>query len=332
MPQNIHLEIISAEVAPQLEASDEAANEQALRSSAAESARNLPWLPSENSSQVLIERCHQVSKDLNPVLRGLAGPLPGAAFSDDSRWLYDNVYLVISELEGVRELFKRRRKTPHVRTPSGAVVPRVLAVSEAFFAATGYEFSEKTFTSYLEAFQQQTVLNTKELWALVPALKLVLLEQLAVRGAQLIANPGGTYGVGVCVRSLRDVAQASWKDLLEPLILPDHVLREDPAGAYSWMDLESRDLYRNKLVEIAERSDVSEMQVAQEILDLARQAQKQEQADPRVSLRCSHVGYYLLAEGTTLLHRRVGFRPTLYHRISSLLRRYPTSFTSRPYS
>jgi cyclic beta-1,2-glucan synthetase len=326
MPQNIHLEIISAEVAPQLEASDEAANEQALRSSAAESARNLPWLPSENSSQVLIERCHQVSKDLKPVLRGLAGPLPGAAFSDDSRWLYDNVYLVISELEGVRELFKRRRKTPHVRTPSGAVVPRVLAVSEAFFAATGYEFSEKTFTSYLEAFQQQTVLNTKELWALVPALKLVLLEQLAVRGAQLIANPGGTYGVGVCVRSLRDVAQASWKDLLEPLILPDHVLREDPAGAYSRMDLESRDLYRNKLVEIAEHSDFSEMEVAREAVTLARESQKQTYADPRVALRCSHVGYYLLGEGSTLLHQRVNFTPSFYQRISALLRKYPDEF------
>src|ERR1700685_2126819 len=327
MQQNVHLEMINAETEPGSESSEEvAANEQDLRSGAAELAHGLSWLPSENSSRAFVDRCRHLSKVLKPLLRTLELPLPGTPASDDSRWLHDNVYLLISEFDGASETLKLRRKTPHVRTPSGAVVPRVSALAEGFLVATAYQFSEKTFTSYVEAFQQQTVLNTKELWALVPVLKLVLLEQIAVRGSQLIANPTGTYDVGVCVRSLRDVAQASWKDVLEPLILPDHILREDPAGAYSQMDLDSRDLYRNKLVEIAERADVSEMQVAQEVLTLARQAQKQEQADPRVSLRCSHVGYYLLGEGTALLHRRVGFRPTLYHRISAVLRRYPDEF------
>ncbi|MGA8491503.1 MAG: glucoamylase family protein [Terriglobales bacterium] len=305
---------------------ESAANEAVLRSQAAELAQSLSWLPSENSSRAFVERCRHLSKVLKPLLRRLDVPLPGSPVSDDSRWLHDNVYLIISEFEGASETLKLRRKTPHVRTPSGTVVPRVAVLAEGYLGATAYQFTEKTFASYVEAFQEQTVLNTKELWALVPVLKLVLLEQIAVRGSQLIANLSGTYDVGVCVRSLRDVAQASWKDILEPLILPDHILREDPAGAYARMDLDSRDLYRSQLVDIAERADVSEIQVAQEVVALARQAQKQKQADPRVSQRCSHVGYYLLAEGTTLLHRRVGFRPTFYQRISALLRRYPDEF------
>jgi cyclic beta-1,2-glucan synthetase len=327
MQENVHLETVNAETEGGLDPSTElTANEQDLRSRATELAGSLSWLPSENSSRAFVERCRNLSKALKPLLRKLDVPLPGSPVSDDSRWLHDNVYLLISEFEGASETLKLKRKTPHVRTLSGAVVPRVAALAEGFLVATAYQFSEKTFNSYVEAFQQQTVLNTKELWALVPVLKLVLLEQIAVRGAQVSANPTGAYDVGVCVRSLRDVAQASWKDVLEPLILPDHILREDPAGAYSRMDLDSRDLYRNKLVEIAERADVTEMQVAREVLMLARQAQQQVQTDPRVSLRCSHVGYYLLGEGTTLLHRRVGFRPTLYHRISSVLRRYPDEF------
>src|SRR5579863_1295036 len=327
MQENIHLETVNAETEFGLDPSTEwAPNDQDLRSRATELAGSLSWLPSENSSRAFVERCRNLSKALKPLLRKLDVPLPGTPVSDDSRWLHDNVYLLISEFEGASETLKLRRKTPHVRTPSGAIVPRVSALAEGFLVATAYQFSEKTFNSFIEAFQQQTVLNTKELWALVPVLKLVLLEQIAVRGAQVSANPTGAYDVGVCVRSLRDVAQASWKDILEPLILPDHILRQDPAGAYSRMDLDSRDLYRNKLVEIAERADITEMQVAQEVLALARQAQQQVQADPRVSLRCSHVGYYLLGEGTTLLHRRVGFRPTLYQRISSLLRRYPDEF------
>src|SRR6202161_1207944 len=205
MQDDVHLETINAEIEhPVAPSDDEGANERDLRSRAAELARSLSWLPSENSSRAFVERCRHLSKALKPLLRKIDVPLPGTPASDDSRWLHDNVYLLISEFDGASETLKLRRKTPHVRTLSGAAVPRVSALAEGFLVATAYQFSEKTFTSYVEAFQQQTVLNTKELWALAPVLKLILLEQIAVRGSQLIANPTGTYDVGVCVRSLRD--------------------------------------------------------------------------------------------------------------------------------
>jgi|HubBroStandDraft_6_1064221.scaffolds.fasta_scaffold04392_5 cyclic beta-1,2-glucan synthetase len=327
MPQNTHLEMVSAESERRFEPAREMAlHERALRSSAAELSRNLSWLPSESRSTVAAERSRQLSKALKPMLKKLEARSPGMAISDDSRWLYDNVHLLSSELQSVCETFKVRQKAPQVRTQSGAIIPRVIVLAEAFLTETADQFSEKSFTAYIESFQEQTVLKTKELWMLVPALKLALLEKIAARGSQAIAKPTETYGVGVCVASLRDVSQTTWKDALEPLILPDHVLREDPAGAYSRMDLESRDLYRNRLVEIAEHSDFSEMQVAAEVLALARAAQQRKEADPRVALRCSHVGYYLLGEGTTLLHQRVGYTPPVRERISSLLRRYPDEF------
>jgi len=323
MPHDVHLEMVNAEAERFGSSGEMPTDEHALRSNAVELARSLSWLPSESSSRVFVERCRRLSKALKPVLGVLEAPLRGNGLSDDSRWLYDNTHLVISELETAGETFKLQQKIPHVRTVSGTIIPRVAALAEAFLDRTAYEFSEKTLAAYVTAFQQQTVLKMKELWALVPVLKLVLLEQIAVRGSQLIANPAGTYGVGVCVRSLRDVSQTSWKDVLEPLILPDHILREDPAGAYARMDLDSRDLYRNKLVDIAERSDFTEMQVAKEALALAREAKQENQTDPRVARRCSHVGYYLLGEGTAALHQRVGFTPTFYQRISAVLRSYP---------
>ncbi len=327
MPQNVHLEMINGGANRSLAPSGEmTSNERTLRSNAAELARNLSWLPSESPSRVFAERFRKLTKALKPVLRGVAVPLPGTAISDDSRWLYDNVHLVVSELDYAGETFKRRQKLPHVRTPSGAIVPRVAALAEAFLGATGYEFSAAAFTSYVEAFQQQRILKTKELWALIPALKLVLLEQIAVRGSQVIANPSGSYDIGVCVRSLRDVMQTTWKDVLEPLILFDNILRRDPTGTYSRMDFDSRDLYRTRLVEIAEHSDFTEMEVAGKAVALAREAQQRNETDPRVALRCSQVGYYLLAEGTTLLHQRVGFTPSLYQRLCSVLRRYPDEF------
>ncbi len=325
MPQDLHLKTVNTE-SERRGASEAGSNDQALRAHATLLAQNLSWLPSESGSQVFLGRCRALSKGLSPVLRGLEAPVPGAAVSEDSRWLYDNVHLLISELDSASETFKLRRKVPHVRTQSGAIAPRIAALAEAFFSTTAYQFSQKTFVSYLEAFQQQTVLKMKELWALIPTLKLVLLEQIALRGAKVIANPAGSYEVGVCLRSLRDVSHILWKDALEPLIMFDAILRQDPAGAYPRMDFESRDAYRNALVDIADRADFTEMEVAAEALALAREAHQRREKDPRVALRCSHVGYYLLSEGTTLLHQRVGFAPSVYQRVSSALRRYPDEF------
>jgi hypothetical protein len=325
MPLNTHLEMIDAQ-AERESSRGMTPDENVLRSSAAELARRLSWVPSQTSPRVLLGRCRAVSDAIRPVLQHLESPLRGKVVSDDSRWLYDNVHLLSSELASAGETFKRRRKTPHVRTPSGAIVPRVAALAEAFLISTGYQFSEKAFVSYIEAFQQETVLKAKELWVLVAVLKLVLLEQIAIRSHQLIANPAGSYEVGGCIRSLRDVSHTSWKDVLEPLILFDCILREDPASAYAKMDFESRDLYRNKLIDIAQHSDFTEMEVAGEALALAREAEQRKHSDLRLALRLSHVGYYLVGDGAALLHERVSFRPPLHDRISSILRRYPDEF------
>ena len=42
------------------------------------------------------------------------------------------------------------------------------------------------------------------------------------------------------LKSLRSIPNADWVSLIEPLIVFDAVLRQDPAGAYEKMDFESR--------------------------------------------------------------------------------------------
>ena len=59
----------------------------------------------------------------------------------------------------------------------GAIVPRVIAVAEGFLAAAKYQFSEHAFITYVSGFQEITDLKVKELWGLIPVLKLVLLEE-----------------------------------------------------------------------------------------------------------------------------------------------------------
>src|ERR1700688_1169141 len=102
MPQYIHLETVGVTTEQYLESSKEmGADELAVRTSAAELARNLSWLPGESQSRVFAERCSQLSKALRPLLRRLESRSQGTAISDDSRWLHDNLHLLRSELESV---------------------------------------------------------------------------------------------------------------------------------------------------------------------------------------------------------------------------------------
>ncbi len=327
MPPDTHIEMLSAEAERSPEPSKETGpNVEALTAAAADLGRRLVWLPGTHSSRFFAERYRTLRSAIRPVLRAFQGSVPKIAVGDDFRWLNDNLRLLHADLRGTKDGFKLVRKLPHVRTPDGAIAPRVVALAAGYLATTSYEFSVSSLNAYVQAFQQSTVLRLVELWALVPALRLVLLEEIAARGSKVAADPAGSYGAGVCMRSLRDIGQTSWKEILEPLVLFDRILRQDPAGAYARMDFDSRDLYRTEVANIAEYSDLPESDVATAALALARSAHQEAHASPRLSARLGHIGNYILAEGSASLHGRVGFQPPLGQRIGSFLQRHPDEF------
>jgi len=293
-------------------------------SSAAELARSLAWVPGQAESFTLRERSRRLHSLGKPLLASLEKV--AATASGDLQALRENKYVIKVELEEVLVTFRQSTKIPQVCGRDGAVVPRIVPLAQDFLAANNYRFSDSLFTQYVSAFQQVAPLKVTELWTLTPVLRLVLLEQIVERGRRLLQHPSESYDLENLVCSLREIRQTSWKVVIEPLILFDRVLRQDPAGAYPRMDYESRDLYRRKLVNIADHSDCSEIDVAREVLALAREAQAHSSDDPRRVLRASHVGTYLMGERTELLERKVGFRPRLGERFRRWLLKHPDEF------
>jgi len=321
-----HLEVLTAE-AEDLHLSFEEVSPDAkgLRSRAAELALSLAWVPNHRQSSAFRDRSQTLARRFKPLLSALRSQ-PRRTEAGDFRLLQESAFLLAAEVQDVCATFNLPTDLPHVRTPSDAVVPKTAAIAENYLASAGYRFSEAGFSDYVESFQEADALKMAELWGLIPVLKLVLLEQIAERGRRLLQDPSGSYDIHTPIRSLKDIRQTTWKSLIEPLIMFDRVLREDPAGAYSRMDYESRDLYRRKIVNIAERSDCTEIVVASEVLALAREAQNERNDDPRVTLRASHVGYYLLAEGAPVLEKKVGFHPTFGERVRNWVGHHPDEF------
>src|SRR5258708_37809081 len=107
-------------------------------------------------------------------------------------------------------MLKSEAKITHIRTRDGETIPRVLALAEGFLEAVSYAFTEQEFTLFLEVFQQTTPLQVRELWMLVPVLKLVLMEQVVARAQYELKDPSdGSHGAGNSMSSLRDIGKTT---------------------------------------------------------------------------------------------------------------------------
>jgi len=314
------------------------ADVQVMRAPALELAARLGWLPGTPASDTFSTRCQKLAADFEFIFQRVDTAFaetpesPGSSQWEDLLWLRDNAQQLSSSARSVRDELGSLSHIPHVVSTKDELLPRVLAIAEAFFATTDSTFSDASFSTFCLAFEETTPLEYREIGALVPAMKLVLLEEIAAQGIRLVrgrAN-GETVKspkrVTTFIRILQDVTQASWKDILELLIPFDKTLRKDPASAYASMDIESRNIYRERVSKIAQRSDRSELEVAEQALALAREANTRKSIDPRIRLRECHIGYYLIAEGTALLCERVGFNPTFGERLRTWLRTHPDDF------
>ena len=305
---------------------------QITRDAAAELAASLSWLPGAPSSDAFLIRCQTLAATFKSVFENVDAAFAKAPKSEDLLWLRDCAQelsaatrMVTAELAPLTKLPLVARTNVYGRN---AILPRVLAIAEAFLNQADEATGKSKFTAFCAAFEESTPLEFHEIGALVPALRLVLLEEIATLGLHLIQDPArqSSKPVTACIRTLRHVTQSSWKNELETLIAFDGILRQDPAGAYAAMDIESRNVYRERVAGIAQRSERTELEVAEQALALARQAHEKQFADARRRLRESHIGYYLVGEGMALLYERAGFHPTFGERMRTLLRTHPDDF------
>jgi hypothetical protein len=326
MLRNIQTDITAEEERRHSSASSEQ-EVQAIRSVAREIAASLGWVPGTRSSDTFSKRCAELTSTFEKVFSKVDAAFEQMPNSEDLLWLRDNEHQLFSVARALANELGPMASVPHVRLKD-EVVPRVLAIAEVFFEETDYAFSERTFQELCIVFEENTPLEFHEIGALVPALKLVVLEQIAARSSSLLKDPTSAPGqhITALIRTFRDVMQASWEELLESLIPFDVILRQDPVGAFSAMDAESRSVYRERIAGIARYSDRTEMEVAQEALALAQKAHERRFGDKRIELRECHIGYYLISEGTRVLWERVGFHPPAGERLRTFLRRHPDEF------
>jgi cyclic beta-1,2-glucan synthetase len=246
--------------------------------------------------------------------------LPGEKL-DPLLELRQNPRLLRSVVIEVSTIRKKLGRLPRTVRDQENDEPRIVTVADAYLQATGSEYHAHAIKIFIDQVQQYDALELNELWALAPVLKFLLLEEIIVQANEVLQDEASHTEAGAellktRMRSLRDIGYADWFTLIEPLVVYDPVLQQDPANAYRFMDFDSRESYRKRVAEIARYSDCTELEVAQAALTLALESREKHRVeDPRLRTRRAHVGYYIIDRGFPQLASRVGYRPRFIDRL-----------------
>jgi cyclic beta-1,2-glucan synthetase len=211
---------------------------------------------------------------------------------------------------------------PHVRVAGDEESARVFVLAEHYLSAAEGIWSPASLRAYMQQVQLKAPLLLAEIDLLPQALRLAQTEFILDRADEAV--PEASFSA--IIHGLRRMSQYEWNQDLEHLVAFDPILRADPVQAFAAMDDESRRSYQRRVAYLAEHSDFGEVEVAQAALDLAREASRLPHNDPRYFRRLTHIGYYLFAEGLSLLHRRIGYYPPGMERVRDFLRRWRDDF------
>lgn len=129
-------------------------------------------------------------------------------------------------------------------------------------------------------------------------------EEITIREHQTLS--AGNVTTGNIVRGLRLINDVEWTDWFEGVSRIDALLRE--RTDVSALDFSSRDQYRAAIEELARRSNLSEVEVAEKATELAHSEMpaggEVDDAEAR-----ANIGFYLIGPKRPILEQAIGYKP-----------------------
>ena len=107
--------------------------------------------------------------------------------------------------------------------------------------------------------------------------------------------------MGNSIISIKEILRVNFLDLFENINGVEEILKKDPANVYSKMDYKTKEDYRNKIKQISEKTKISEIYIANKILEMARIYQGKNR-------KKTHIGYYLIEDGKAELLKELGIK------------------------
>lgn len=104
--------------------------------------------------------------------------------------------------------------------------------------------------------------------------------------------------MGNCIKSIHALQRMNFLEIFEKINGVEEILKQDPCGVYEKMDYKTKEYYRNRVKEIANKTKISEIYIAKKVLQLARAGEG----------KSNHIGYYLISNGLHILYEELGVK------------------------
>ena len=214
------------------------------------------------------------------------------------------IFLKISLISNIRELCEKIYSSQIQKYKAESIIERVIEnhnypnlkfinpdkyikISEEKFK---YPFIE--YMSYkLKKYGKQAVVYQEILEKEVQKLGLTISEVIQKEHFH-IANIKIT--MGNCITSIKEINRIDFSELFSYMNASEEILKLDPSGVYENMEEESKSYYRSIIEKISKKSKISEIYIAEKIIELCQKHVNSENPD---DLKKSHVGYYLIKDG-----------------------------------
>jgi len=246
------------------------------------------------------------------------------------------IHLRVALVENLRRLSEQVIRARHARARADALADRLLGLADGAPEHVAEIVRDLDDTPLAGAFAVQLVQRLRDQGPSITPVLDWINRRLGAQGTspgevvtrELHAQGAANATVRNVISSMRWMSSIDWLDFFESVSLVDEVLCAAPA--FAAMDFATRDAYRKQIELLARGSQRSELEVAREAVERARQAADAHPHDPQAEPGLPGVperaeedpGYYLVAEGRREFERRLGFRFQLRLGLHRALRRH----------
>ncbi|TDI29634.1 MAG: hypothetical protein E2P03_09965 [Acidobacteria bacterium] len=262
------------------------------------------------------------------------------------------IHLRVVLLENLRRLMEPVIRARQARARADELADRLLGFSERRAESATEVLGPLGDAPLSDAFAVQLVQRLRDQDpAIMPALEWLnqRLESQGTNANEVVTREHQTQTatnvtVQNIITSMRWMSSMDWLEFFENVSVVDEILRR--VKVYDDMDFPTRDLYRSQVELLARGSGYSEIQVAQQALDLAQaaaranaQAPVEEKSDrpgsgpggipasflSTVGHADEDPGYYLVGRGKWDFEKRLGYRIPFHVRVRRVLRNHAIS-------
>jgi len=257
---------------------------------------------------------------------------PDSEFVRAADWFLDNDYhisrAVLSLEEDLPLAFYKR--LPAIANGTYESVPRISSVAHAMYDSIRPHLSLDEIATFAKSYQEVEPLTNAELWALPSILRLVCLENIAGAFQQIdpaLAAPFDlTEDVNIehshspvdriasAITNIISVHSIKWPDFIDQTSPVEAILQKDPSGVYPQMNFEARNRYRSMVEALAEKSPLTETQIADTVLKASKQVKSDSIGN--------HVGYWLIGEQKQTIEKIIGYQRSIRRFIKDALSPY----------